>query len=364
MSAGRTDNHVFNDVLYLLTFEVEAERLHAAGDDQKAGEYRRAASLAFQSIQRWLRDDKPWDGMYSITKNHFDPADRIGYQPASQVSNYTATFAYHLAEAYHARQSDIAEKPAPCEVGGFAVAMDAKFGSVVANAGGMQVFANLEGDSVPKYGMHWTPLGIVRFSRAGWDARLGPSDGAFDAETQRGVTFGPTWKENGRWVRLAEKARDYLGTFTVESAEPNLVKCTILYAPVTGVGGPAYKCTIGISPQSMGVTISSPNEVEFGVTLPVLVNDGRELDVSIKDNIVRTKYPDGEDEQCFVVLNREATLEQDEPITSTYGQLIPVRVSVPHGPIQISIRPRHTSEPDPRRELEDLHHAIEQLESI
>ena len=46
---------------------------------------------------------------------------------------------YHLAEAYHARQSNIEEKPAPCEIGGFVRQMDPRFGSVVANAGGMQV---------------------------------------------------------------------------------------------------------------------------------------------------------------------------------------------------------------------------------
>jgi hypothetical protein len=230
---GRTDNHVFNDVLYLLTFEAEAERFAADRDLERAGQYRRAAALAFQSIQRWSRDDPPWDGMYSITKNHFDPSERVGYQPASQVSNYSATVAYHLAEAYHVRQTDINEKPAPCETGGFAFTTHAMFGSAVANAGGMYMFANLEGDSVAKYGDHWTPLGIVRFSRAGWDARLGPSDGAFDAETQRGVSFGPTWKERGEWVRISEKARDYRGVFTVEQESPDEIHCAILYAPVT-----------------------------------------------------------------------------------------------------------------------------------
>ncbi len=342
---GRTDNHVFNDVLYLLTFEVEAERLRAAGDTQKAGEYRRAAALAFTSIQRWQREDDPWDGMYSITKNHFDPADRIGYQPASQVTNYTATVAYHLAEAYHLRVSDIEEQPAPAERGGFAMAMDARFGSVVANAGGMQLFANLEGDFVPKYGVHWTPLGIARFSKVGWDARLGPSDGAYDAESKRGVTFGPEWKQRGAWVRLAEKARDYRGTFTREFAGPNLVRCSILYHSVTGVGGPSFRSEFLLTPDGILATTTSPNTSEFGVTLPLLQNDGRELALDLSDRIVRARYPDAADEQCFLLLNEDAEIESGESIIITYGWLRPIRVTSDSDAIRVFIYPRRTNDP-------------------
>src|SRR5438874_9304399 len=95
----------------------------------------------------------------------------------------------HLAEAYLARKSEIPEQPAPVEIGGYAFATDPKFASAVANAGGMQIFAALRGDTKLVYGHYWTSLGVNRFSRVNWDSRLGPYDGVRGASIGRGVTF-------------------------------------------------------------------------------------------------------------------------------------------------------------------------------
>jgi hypothetical protein len=56
-----------------------------------AGQYRHAAMLSFQGIQRWRRSDGEWTGSFFVTKNHFDPRQRVGYQPASQYSNYNGS---------------------------------------------------------------------------------------------------------------------------------------------------------------------------------------------------------------------------------------------------------------------------------
>ena len=148
--------------------------------------------LAFQSIARWRRTDGPWAGSYFVTKNHFDPALRVGYQPASQYSNYNGSLMFHLAEAYHARASEIEERPAPAEIGGYAVEMDPQFASAFANAGGMQMQANLRGQVGVTHENRWSPLGVVRFARAGWDTRLGPSDGALTKTG--GVSFAPAFR--------------------------------------------------------------------------------------------------------------------------------------------------------------------------
>ncbi|HKJ67694.1 MAG TPA: hypothetical protein VKA68_07035 [bacterium] len=172
--------------------------------------------LAFRSILRWQRENDPWTISFFITKNHFDPGERVGYQPASQWGNYSGTMMFHLAEAFLTHQTNIPEQPAPAEIGGYALETDSRFSSFSANAGGMQVFVNLRGASVPKYGIYWTPLGAVRFSRVNWDDRLGPSDGMRDPEAgtplsfNRGVgetadnyragsavSFGPAWREQG-----------------------------------------------------------------------------------------------------------------------------------------------------------------------
>ena len=341
---GRTDNHIFNDVLYQLIFETMAERMMKEGDTWKAGQYRRAAQLAFQSIQRWKRKDDEWAGSFYITKNYFDPEERIGYQPASQYGNYSGAVMYHLAEAYRTRKTSIEEQPAPCEIGGYAFGMDERFGSVVANAGGMHVFANLRGDSVAKYDSFWTPLGVVRFARPRWDSRLGPSDGARDALFEEAATFGPTWKIGSEWVRLAMMAEHYQGTLRIDFAHPMLVKFSILYSPVTGVGGPSFYHDFTVTPEGVFTELHSPNPVELGLTLPLLEDDGRELIVEINKRSASTRYPQGlntGDEQHFLILNEDSVkLEAGESVLSTYGWLQPVRVTAESNTVQAFVYPR------------------------
>ncbi len=355
---GRTDNHVFNDVLYQLIFEVMAERAQEGGRHRLAGQYRRAAQLAFQSIQRWKRQDGEWAGSFYVTKNYFDPAKRIGYQPASQYSNYNGAVMYHLAEAFHARQSDIEEQPAPCEIGGFVRAMDPRFGSVVANAGGMQVFLNLKGDTVPKYKIFWTPLGVARFSKQGWDSRLGPSDGVSEFRRKDGVTFGPTLKNGRKWERLATLAEHYEGTLRVDFEHPLIVKFTVVYAPITGKGGPIFYHDFVVTPDGVLSSLSSPHESTLGITLPLLENDGRALEVEIGERAARTRYPaslGNGDEQHFLVVNRgPVKLEGGKSIRSTYGWIKPVRVTTVADQIKIFTYPRTTTDPTGEAVLESF----------
>jgi hypothetical protein len=102
---GRTDDHVWVDVGYQLAFETMAEEAQARHEDWRAGQYQHAAELAFQNIERWRRSAPPWKGSFFVTKNKFDPTLRVGYQTASQYSNYNGSILYHTAEAYHTRRS-------------------------------------------------------------------------------------------------------------------------------------------------------------------------------------------------------------------------------------------------------------------
>ncbi|MEX2402026.1 MAG: hypothetical protein WD423_14730 [Rhodothermales bacterium] len=362
---GRTDNHVFNDVLYQLAFEVFAEQALAEGDTYLAGQYRRAALMAFDSIQRWVRDDEPWAGSFYLTKNRFEPGDRVGYQPASQWGNYTGAVIMHLAEAYLARQSDIEEQPTPTEIGGYAFSTDARFSTFFANAGGMQIQANLRGASVPKYGISWTPLGVVRFVRADWDGRLGPSDGEHDrdagealsfsrgagetADAYRagsGVTFGPTWREHDRWVRIADLHTHYRATPEVHFVHPLLVRFSLTYSYVTGRGGPYFRQDFVVTPDGVLSRLVSPQDDPFALTVPILEDDGRALDVSIGDHIASTRYAPGEDQQNFIGLNADARMLDEAPsIQSSYGWLKPVRYESADRAKEVFVYPRSPDDP-------------------
>ena len=273
---GRTDDHVWVDVGYQLAFEVMAER--SRSDSWLAGQFRHAAMLSFQSIARWRRTDGPWAGSYFVTKNHFDPALRVGYQPASQYSNYNGSLMFHLAEAYHARASEIEERPAPAEIGGYAVEMDQQFATAFANAGGMQMQVNLRGQVGVTHENRWSPLGVVRFARAGWETRLGPSDGALTTD-DGGVSFAPAFLENGHWLRLASLPARYEGVWSVEFVHPLLVRCAVDYRPKKGESGPTFRNEFTLTPDGVFSVVrkTSPDAVNWGVTWPLLENDGRPL---------------------------------------------------------------------------------------
>ncbi len=342
---GRTDDHVWVDAGYQLGFEVMAERLKEA-DPWLAGQYRHAALLSFESISRWRRSDPPWDGSYFVTKNHFDPALRVGYQDASQYSNYNGSLMFHLSEAYHARASRIEEHPSPSEIGGYTVRTDDQFASVLADAGGMQMQANLRGDPGPSSGNFWTPAGVVRFARTGWDTRLGPSDGALTAAG--GLSFAPTFFVSPRWVQIADIAAGYRGEWSQEFTHPALIRCRIVYRPDSSHQGPQFENTFVITPDGILSELRkiSPEPVEWGATWPLLKNDGQPLSIIGAKGIATTAFPGRSDSENFIALNQDAHLDDSgNPLRSTYGDLLPVRMTTKEPVSRTFIYPRTAADP-------------------
>jgi len=342
---GRTDDHVWVDVGYQLAFEIMAERAFERGDLESAGQFRHAALLAFQSIQRWRRTDGPWAGSYFITKNRFDPALRVGYQTASQYSNYSGSLMFHLAEAFHIRSSSIQEAPSPSEIGGYTIATDASYDSVFANAGGMYMQANLRGQEAETDGNLWTPLGVVRFARPGWDTRLGPSDGAL--VSAGGVTFAPEFFGNGRWLRLADLSSRYHGVWSVQLVHPLIVRCAIDYSPRAGFTGPSFRDEFTLTPDGVlsVVTKTSSDDLRWAVTWPVLENDGTPIKRSSRDGIQSVRYPNGSDEQNFIAVDASPTFSEASMLRSTFGDLRPIRVSVSSAASTTFVYPRGAGDP-------------------
>ena len=318
-----------------------------------AGQYRHAALLSFHSIERWLRNDGDWAGSYFVTKNHFDPSLRVGYQTASQYSNYNGSLMFHLAEAWQARRSNITEHPSPSEIGGYAITTDPAYDSVFANAGGMQMQANLRGETAPTSGNWWTPLGVVRFARTGWDTRLGPSDGAL---TQvGGVTYAPEFLENGRWLHMADLSKRYQGVWSVQFVHPLIVRCAIEYRPKAGQSGPAFRDEFIITPDGVLSTVKpeSPGSTQWGVTWPILENDGAPLERSGGAGRRSVGYRHTLNQQNFLSIEKSEMTE--EPlILSTYGDLRPVRVQSPRPEQHTFIYPRHGGDSDPQAVRDSL----------
>lgn len=340
---GRTDDHVWPDIGQALAFQVMANREWREGHTNQAMAFQHGAFLAVREIQRWRRSDGAWAGSYSITKNHFDPTLRVGYQDASHFSNYTGSLMFHLAELLNLEDLHIRQRPAPSEIGGYALALDSSFDSVIADAGGMQVQMNLRGQTEKSNGNFWTPLGIVRFARDGWDTRLGPSDGALTADS--GVTFAPEFLENGAWHRLADLSTRYRAEWTPEFVHPALVRGVLSWRPLPGSTGPEFQTRLWITPDGVytETTKTSPDPVQWGMTWPLLVNDGQDLATVIDKSIASTSYPGGGDQESFLAVDSLATIETNVPtVRSSYGDLRALRVVTP-GPANRSFVYPHNS---------------------
>ena len=213
----------------------------------------------------------------------------------------------------------------------------------------MQV--NLRGQTSVTHDNRWSPLGVVRFARAGWDTRLGPSDGALTRENA-GVSFAPTFRENGRWLRLAELSARYEGAWSVEFVHPLLVRCAVDYRPKPGQTGPRFRNEFILTPDGVfsEVRKTSPESVEWGVTWPLLENDGRPLDRTQGTYSASTGYAGSPDLQNFLAIAAtppNVTLE--EPVRSTFGDLRPVRVVSGAGVNRVFVYPSSAGDPAPAR---------------
>ncbi|MBI4889797.1 MAG: hypothetical protein HY821_04170 [Acidobacteria bacterium] len=360
---GRTDDHVWVDAGYQLAFEVMAARAFQAKDAWLAGQYRRAALLAFRNIQRWRRSDAPFDGSYFITKNRFDPALRVGYQEASQYSNYSGSLMFHLGEAYLNHRVDIPQRPTPSEIGGYAIQLDDRFSTAFANAGGMQIQANLRGQLKPTHGNLWTPLGLVRFARAGWDTRLGPADGALTAAG--GVSFAPEFLEAGRWLRMASLSDRYEARWSAQFVHPLLVRCRLEYLPKPGQTGPTFQDDLLVTPDGVLSTIrlTSPGDTRWGVTWPVLESDGTPLIRSSGDRIRSVRFPGSAEAQNFIAL-QDTRMEDGPLLRGSYGDLRAVRALASGREFRTFIYPQSASDPAGEQVLQSLKAFDAGIESI
>ncbi len=273
-AGGRTGDHVWNDVVYANDYEMMAEAAWREGDAFRAGQFRRAARLAFRSAWRFQQEP----GWMSVTKNLFHPSLKTRYANYSALTNYNGYVEIHTAEAFFNRRSEIPEQPTPAEIGGYALTLPESYANSFLNAGGLQLQLCTRGQTDNYAGVQWSTLGIVRFSRPGWDSRLGPGDGAATSKFENGVSFAPIFLETGAWTRVCQQPARYAATFVPEFVHPLLVRGTCAFAPRPGQTGPVFTMKIALTPDGALIdTVRSAGDGPFGVIWPLLEFDGRTL---------------------------------------------------------------------------------------
>jgi hypothetical protein len=288
-AGGRTGEHIWDDTIYAVGFEMMAEISKRNGDLHGAGQFRRAARLLIESHARFQQER----GWFSITKNQFHPSLKHRYASWSGVANYEGFTLTCLTEALLARKTEIPEQATPAEIGGYAVTLDPSFSNTFLNAGGMGAQICTRGGTDAYGGVQWHTLGITRFSRTGWESRLGPGAGHVNPDFSDGVSFSPVFMEDGKWTRVCLQSKRFQGSFKIKFVHPLLVRGTYTIAPIAGQTGPTFDMDLTVTPDGVLVdTKRTSGDQSFGVIYPLLQFDGRTvLNNTVENSIASTSYP-------------------------------------------------------------------------
>jgi hypothetical protein len=97
---------------------------------------------------------------------------------------------------------------------------------------------------------------------------------------------------------------------------------------------------------------TSAAPIHWGITWPLLTNDGQALATSIGKTFASTGFARGGDQESFLSVDQQATIETDVPtMRSTYGDLLALRV-VSSGAINSSFIYPHNSGQPPADEVQ------------
>jgi hypothetical protein len=268
----RSSHHIWNEAQQAVVFEIYASAYAKAGKIAEAGAFKRAANLALSSIKNWIRPD----GSGYVVKNRYPIEARHGYERYTVHACYNLLAMSMLAQAWQFADDDIAEKPAPADVGGFVVPLVKPFHKVFANAGGNYIEYDTTGDHI------YNPTGILRIHLKDGHPQLGPSDGCGPKFSGEGVSLavGPAWRTDGEWKKLAESKEAPLDVTVLEET-PQRVRFQISYTNVS------QTVTIDQAGVTVEDVITADGADAARVYFPMLVFDGKdETKVAMDGNTV------------------------------------------------------------------------------
>lgn len=302
-AGGRSAHHQWNEAEQCAVFEIYAAKAQQSGDQQMAGVYKRAAHLAFRSMQRWVRPS----GEMQIVKNWVDPAKRHGYEGYSGNTQYNLLPMSMLALAcFHGEATrQVDEKPAPADVGGFVFEIP-ELHKIIANAGGTYIEIETRGDP------HYDATGLIRVHAPGVSPQLGPSDsvlahpayqteGGIHPETDTGI--GVEWKStDGEWKRLGGSGGDATTKLSVGNIETSPARVTFTVTYEGKLAGPSRVVErYALTPGRVELTTTLEGyEGPLRYVWPVLADDGRvKSQITTEENTVIVSQDGGKTAQTF-----------------------------------------------------------------
>ncbi len=262
---GRSNQFLHNETFYAALCEFYAARFAAKGDRETAGQFRRAAHRAADSLTRWLA----YPEVHHV-KNRFPLSGKIGCEGYGYFEKYMVTMGSWAYLAYRLSDDTIEERPCPSETGGFVWKTSEHFHKVMLNAGGY--FAEFDTNADP----HYDGSGLGRIHKAGAPSALclsvpfaesplyglpqknpGPlaiaPGSCSDGEWAFGSAVGAVWEKVSSYADDGEAA----ATFRVVLTNGTAV---------------SLNCLVNAG----GVTLTVRGEGRVGLELPVFLTDGEE----------------------------------------------------------------------------------------
>ena len=315
-SGGRSAQHQWNEAEQCVTYEVFAARALQGGDEELAGVYKRAAHLALASMERWVRPS----GEMQIVKNWVDPAKGHAYEGYSAHSQYNLLPMSMLAIAYEraASTENIAENPAPADIGGFVLNLP-ELHKVFANASGTYLEIDTNADH------HYDATGLIRVHMRNLAPQLGPSDSILAKPTYRvpadspqaqNTGVGVAWQNSqAEWHRVGELSKEQIQKIEVKTlaATPQRVEFEVIYSgDLFGVTQiiEHYKLSAG----RVELTTEVPNYAgPLRYVWPILADDGRrKSEIRVNEKTVSVSRQGETMAQTFTAPNAQSVRVDDE----------------------------------------------------
>ncbi len=134
----------------------------------------------------------------------------------------------------------------------------------------------------------------------------------------------------------------------MQFVHPLLVRCAIEYRPRDGQTGPVFRDEFILTPDGVLSTVTkiAGGDEPWGVTWPLIVNDGAPLQRSHTAATQSVQYPGFGDRQNFISLNAGAEFVSEAALRSTFGDLEPIRVTTGENSSRTFVYPSGVGDPD------------------
>ncbi len=299
----RSANHQWNEAEQCVIYEVYGAQALKNGDAKLAGIYKRAAHLSLASMQRWVRPS----GEMQIIKHWFDPAKLFAYEGYSGHSNYNLLPTAMLVLAYENAQTttDVAEAPAPADVGGFVVNIE-PLHKIIANVAGTYVELDTKADH------RYDATGLIRVHVAGLTPQLGPSDSLVAEPKYKipaanripaAMAVGIAWKDAaGAWHRLGELTGGNIVSWSLDNVKeaPDRVSFDVNYrGDLFGVTRITESYVVTQGRVELTTKLDGYNG-PLRYQWPLLADDGRtQSTIKVEKNSVSVTQDGGKTAQTF-----------------------------------------------------------------